>query len=67
MTVLEVVTHSGERVEVEVEEYNAIELNEKINDFTINTIVLGDTIFSRIDLKFISPRKDGIDEETEKI
>ncbi|TSB47119.1 hypothetical protein [Alkalicoccobacillus porphyridii] len=57
MTILEVVTHSGERVEVEVEEYNAQELNNKINDHDINTIALGDHIFSRIEFKFVRPVK----------
>lgn len=52
---LNISTHSGNNYEVFVEMYNAEELNEKLNDANVNTIVLGDVIVSRIDVKTIVP------------
>lgn len=58
MIKLRIQTHSGEDKIVEVEEYNAIELNEKLNDIEINTVAIGDIIFSRIDIKLVLPLKE---------
>jgi hypothetical protein len=54
---LHVSTHSGEDTIVEVENYNANELNEKLNDNSINTVAIGNVIFSRIDVKLVKPRE----------
>lgn len=53
--ILTILTHSGNNYEVSVETYNAEEINEKLNNDTLNTIVLGDVILSRIDVKTIVP------------
>ena len=53
MVKLTITTHSGSEYSAEVAEYNAIETNEKLNDSTINTVVFGDTILSRIDVKSV--------------
>lgn len=55
MIKLKVVTHDGDSFEVEVEEYNPIELNDKLNDNGINTVLIGDLIISRINLKSVNP------------
>lgn len=55
---IRVTTHSGEDRTIEVENYNPVELNNKINDKNIHSILIGDSIFSRIDLKNIEPVKD---------
>ncbi len=46
---------SSEAKTVEVTEYDAKLLNEQINDETINTVVIGDKIISRIDVKLVEP------------
>lgn len=58
MTKLRILTHSGEEVIVEVENYNAQELNQKLNSPDVITVVIGDIIFSRIDVKLVKPVKD---------
>jgi hypothetical protein len=55
MVKLRVLTHSGEDAVVEMENYNVAELNEQLNDNEINTVIIGDIIFSRIDIKLIKP------------
>ncbi|PEJ48213.1 hypothetical protein CN692_24205 [Bacillus sp. AFS002410] len=52
---LKVITHSGMSIEIEVESYDPIVLNEQLNDRDISTVLIGDVIISRIDIKFISP------------
>lgn len=50
---LEIKTHEGEVFDVEVAEYNAEETNAKLNDSEVNTVIIGDLIFSRFDIKRI--------------
>ncbi len=52
---LRVTTHSGDEHLVEVESYDPITLNEQINNHEIYSVVIGDHIYSRIDLKNIIP------------
>jgi len=52
---LKINTHSGSEYEVEVQEYDAVEINEKLNRNDVNTVTLGDIIISRIDVKSIVP------------
>ncbi|WP_209020080.1 hypothetical protein [Jeotgalibacillus proteolyticus] len=49
-------THSGKELEIEVESYNATEMNQKTNDREVDTIVIGDYILSRIDIKYVGPK-----------
>lgn len=53
MTKLEVSTHSGEVDILEVENYNADELESRLNDHEIHAIKIGSNIYSRIDVKNI--------------
>lgn len=53
MIKLEISTHSGDVDIVEVEEYNADELESKLNDHEIYAIKMGSNIYSRIDVKNI--------------
>ncbi len=57
MITLSILTHGGESHTVNVEDYDAIATNDLTNDETVNTIVLGDVVISRIDIKAIVPRK----------
>ena len=53
MIKLEISTHSGDVDMVEVEEYNAQEIADKINDNETQAIAFGDNVYSRIDIKNI--------------
>jgi NADPH-dependent glutamate synthase beta subunit-like oxidoreductase len=55
MIALKVITHSGQEFYVEVESYDPISLNEQINNYDIITLVLGNVIISRLDIKAIFP------------
>ena len=50
---LKVFTHNSGEFETTVEEYNAAEVNQQLNSNEVNTIVIGDLILSRIDVKVI--------------
>lgn len=54
--ILEVITHSGTSLEVEVGEYDAVNLNEQLNNNEINTVCIGNRIFSKIDVKYVGPK-----------
>lgn len=61
MTKLKINTHSGSQYEVEVSNYNAAEINEKLNRNDVNTVAFGDIIVSRIDVKSVAPIEGAID------
>lgn len=52
---LKVITHSGQEHEIDVGSYDAAALNQQINDSSIYTILIGNMIFSRIDIKYVGP------------
>ena len=60
---LKVYMHSGEEYEIEVDEYSAEELNEKRNDETISSILIGDYSLSRINIRDVIPMKEQTEEE----
>lgn len=51
---LQVNTHDGLEYIEEVTEFDPVSLNEKLNDTTINTIVIGGVIEARINIKRIA-------------
>jgi hypothetical protein len=54
--VLTILTHDGLTYEnVQVESYDSVTLNEQLNNTEINTVVIGDLIFSRINVKSVVP------------
>ena len=55
MTKLKIITHSGGEYAVEVENYDAAQVNADLNDNQINTVAFGDVILSRIDVKAVVP------------
>lgn len=55
MIKLKITTHSGAEHITEVEEYKPAEINEQLNKNEINTIMLGEIILSRIDVKSVVP------------
>jgi hypothetical protein len=55
---LRIVTHNSGEFETEVESFNPIEMNEQLNSMDVNTVVIGDLILSKIDVKVISPIKE---------
>lgn len=52
---LNVVTHSGQDLVIEDPSYDPATLNEQLNNNEINTVLIGNTIFSKIDIKLITP------------
>jgi hypothetical protein len=50
-------THGGKEYEVEVESYDPIQMNNDLNNREINTVVIGDIILARIDIKSISKKE----------
>ena len=56
---LRITTHSGADDIVEVESYDAEEMESKRNDDQIQGIRIGDNVYSRIDLKGVKVIKEG--------
>jgi|GEM_PF-2037447 len=54
---IKVITHSGMEEIIEAE-YDPIALNDQINNTEILTILIGNQIFSRIDIKHVKPLDD---------
>lgn len=52
---LKINTHSGNEYEAEVQHYIASEINELLNNNTVNTVEFGGIILSRIDIKAVVP------------
>lgn len=59
MITLKIATHDGLEYEALVEQYDEVALNAELNDGTINTVVIGKIIVSRINVKSVVP----VDEE----
>ena len=53
MITLTITTQEGEVFDVEVTHYDAVETNAKLNDSEVNTVVIGDNIYGRFDIKRI--------------
>lgn len=51
--ILEILTNDGVSFDVEVAEFDAEEINSKLNDSEVNTVVIGGFIFGRFDIKRI--------------
>lgn len=52
---LKITTHSGEEDIVEVVEYNSADLAKSLNDIDVQSIAIGDHVYSRIDVKNVKP------------
>lgn len=53
MTTLQILTHDGNEYEETVEQYDAMALNEELNNSEINTVVIGKLIISRVNVKLV--------------
>ena len=53
MTTLQILTNDGNEYEETVEQYDAMALNEKLNNSEINTVVIGKLIISRVNVKLV--------------
>ena len=58
MIKLSIETHDGNSFEVAVDEYDAVALNEELNNQNVNTVVLGDLVVSRINVKSVKPIRE---------
>ncbi|HEK9103335.1 TPA: hypothetical protein SUB30_004810 [Bacillus pseudomycoides] len=57
-TKVEVHTNGGKTIEIVTNDYDPIFLNEQLNNNNTVTVVIGDYIFSRIDVKQVVPVKE---------
>lgn len=55
---LTIITHSGPEYETEVESYDPVKINEDTNNLELNTVLIGDVILSRIDVKGVSKKTE---------
>lgn len=55
---LKVQTNGGKEIEIITNDYDPIYLNEQLNNNNTITVVIGDYIFSRIDVKQVVPVKE---------
>jgi len=62
MIELTILTKDGEELTAEVSEYAPEELNDKLNDGEVNTVVIGNIILEKFDVKRIMQRT--LDEES---
>ncbi|MBY7111370.1 hypothetical protein ILT06_10655 [Bacillus sp. 17RED48] len=65
---VEVHTNGGKVIEITTNDYDPIFINEQLNNSNTITVVIGDYIFSRIDVKQIVPVKEEpiVEEPTEQ-
>lgn len=61
-TKLKVHTNGGKEIEIITNDYDPIFLNEQLNNNNTVTVVIGDYIFSRIDVKQVVPVKEELKE-----
>lgn len=54
MITLKILTHNSGEYQTEVETYDPIAINEQLNNMEVNTVVIGDLVLSKIDVKVIS-------------
>ncbi|OFC75850.1 hypothetical protein [Bacillus thuringiensis] len=59
---LKVQTNGGKEIEIITNDYDPIYLNEQLNNNNTITVVIGDYIFSRIDVKQVVPVKEELKE-----
>jgi len=53
MIKLAITTHSGKEYRAEVAEYVPVRINDDLNNNAVNTVVFGEVIVSRIDVKSV--------------
>jgi hypothetical protein len=55
---LNIITHSGKEYETEVDNYDPVKINEDTNNLELNTVLIGDVILSRIDVKGVCKKSE---------
>jgi hypothetical protein len=58
LIILHIITHSGKEYETEVETYDPVKINADTNNLELNTVLIGDVILSRIDVKGVSKKTE---------
>ncbi|MGR2746489.1 hypothetical protein [Bacillus sp. N6] len=68
MKTIEVYTNNGsEKLVVQTEEYNPALLNQQLNDGEITTVLIGDNIYARFDIKRVTVQTEPIDTSSKKV
>ncbi|SCM88408.1 hypothetical protein [Bacillus mycoides] len=66
MKTIEVYTGS-EKILVQTEDYNPVSLNEQLNNGELNTVLIGDFISSRLDVKRVVVPIENVDNASKKV
>ncbi|MFE7378498.1 hypothetical protein ACFU6E_28510 [Bacillus cereus] len=67
MKTIEVYTNATEKLVVQTEEYNPILLNQQLNNGEVTTVLIGDNIFARFDVKRVVVPIESIDDSLKKV
>lgn len=54
MIKLKILTHNSGEYETSADSFDPVSLNEQLNNQDVNTVMIGDLIFSRIDIKVVT-------------
>lgn len=66
MKTIEVYTGS-EKILIQTEDYNSVLLNEQLNNGELNTVLIGDFISSRLDVKRVVVPIENVDNASKKV
>ncbi|PFR11230.1 hypothetical protein COK10_10805 [Bacillus anthracis] len=66
MKTIEVYTGS-EKILIQTEDYNPVSLNEQLNNGELNTVLIGDFISSRLDVKRVVVPIENVDNASKKV
>lgn len=66
MKTIEIYTGS-EKISVQTEDYNPVALNEQLNNSELNTVLIGDFISARLDVKRVVVPIENVDNASKKV
>ncbi len=67
MKTIEIYTNTTEKLVVQTDDYNPVLLNQQLNNGEITTVLIGDNIFARFDVKRVIVPIDSTDNSSNKV
>ncbi len=67
MKTIEIYTNTTEKLVVQTDDYNPVLLNQQLNNGEITTVLIGDNIFARFDVKRVIVPIDSTDNSSKKV
>ncbi|MGH0967703.1 hypothetical protein ACQVQ4_26365, partial [Bacillus cereus] len=67
MKTIEVYTNATEKLVVQTDDYNPVLLNQQLNNGEVTTVLIGDNIFARFDIKRVVVPIDSTDNSSKKV